>query len=99
LALSPGPAGNINSQASTNALLARYTALLPPGPGREVTIRACSTCHALDVVANQHLSSAEWTNVVQAMSARGMIATPEELTRVQSYLANVFPRASGQTNK
>ncbi len=99
LALSPGPAGSINSQAPTNALLARYTALLPAGPGREVTIRACSTCHALDVVANQHLSSAEWTNVVQAMSARGMIATPEELTRIQSYLANVFPRASGQTNK
>jgi mono/diheme cytochrome c family protein len=77
----------------------RFAELLPSGPGREVTIRACSACHALDVVANQHLSSQEWTNVVQTMSARGTVATPEELNKIQSYLAKAFPRAGGQNNK
>jgi len=94
----PGSAGTIqNSMKST--IPGRFAELLPPGSGREVTIRACSTCHALDVVANQHLSSQEWTNVVQTMSARGTVATPEELNKIQSYLARAFPRAGGQNNK
>jgi quinoprotein glucose dehydrogenase len=77
------------------AKLSRDVALLPPGPGRDVTIRACSTCHGLDIVTNQHLTPQEWTNVVQTMSAKGAAATPAELNRIQSYLANAFPRAGG----
>ena len=77
----------------------RFAEMLPMGAGREVTIRACSTCHALDAVANQHLSAQEWANVVQTMSARGTVATPAELNEIQSYLAKAFPRAGGQNNK
>ncbi|MGB6688961.1 MAG: PQQ-binding-like beta-propeller repeat protein [Terracidiphilus sp.] len=99
-AASPDLAGPIQDQdAKSNAILSRYAALLPPGPGRDVTIRACSTCHALDVVANQRLSPQEWTNVVQSMSAKGAQATPTELDRIQSYLANAFPPASSQNKK
>ena len=89
----------IPNQAPKGVLPGRFAEMLPMGPGREVTIRACSTCHALDVVANQHLSSQEWTNVVQTMSARGTVATPAELNEIQSYLAKTFPRAGGQNNK
>ncbi len=78
------------------AILSRAAALLPPGPGRDVTIRACSPCHALDIVTNQRLTPQEWTNVVQTMSAKGAPATPAELSMIQSYLANAFPRAGGQ---
>ena len=78
-------------------MLRRYTALLPAGPGRDVTIRACSTCHALDVVTNQRLTGQEWTNVVQTMSGKGAVATPAELKIIESYLANAFPRAGGQS--
>jgi hypothetical protein len=73
--------------------LSRDAALLPPGPARAVTIRACSTCHGLDVVVNQRLTLQEWTNVVQTMSAKGAPATPAELNMIESYLANAFPRA------
>jgi len=100
LAAPPGLAGRISDQdPKKNEILKRYEALLPLGPGRDITIRACSTCHALDVVVNQRLSPQDWTNVVQTMSARGTVATPEELNRIQSYLANAFPRAGGQNNK
>ena len=88
-----------NHDPRKNEILKRYEALLPPGPGRDVTIRACSTCHALDIVVNQHLSPQEWTNVVQTMSAQGAAATPAELNRIQSYLANAFPRAGEQNKK
>jgi quinoprotein glucose dehydrogenase len=77
------------------AILNREAALLPPGPGRDLTIRACSTCHALNTFTNQRLNSQEWNDVVQTMSAQGAQATPDELSLIQSYLARAFPRASG----
>ena len=78
------------------AILRRQAALLPRGPDRDLTIRACATCHGLDIVTNQRLSPEEWTNVVQTMSAKGATATPAELNRIQSYLAKAFPPAGGQ---
>ena len=77
-------------------MLIRQAALLPAGSGRDVTIRACSTCHGLDVVTNQRLNPQEWTNVVQTMSAKGAQASPSELKIIQSYLADAFPRSGGQ---
>ena len=72
LAAPPGLAGTIQDQdPKKKAILSRDAALLPPGPGRDVTIRACSTCHALDIVTNQRLTPQEWTNVLQTMSAKG----------------------------
>lgn len=88
-----------NDDRNKNALPDRFAQLLPQGTDRELTIRACSNCHSLDVVANQHLSPQEWSNVVQTMSARGTVATPEELNRIQAYLAKSFPRPQSQTNK
>jgi quinoprotein glucose dehydrogenase len=96
LASPPGLAGtNQNQDPKKKAKLIRDAALLPPGPGRDITIRACSTCHALDLVTNQRLTPQEWTNVVQTMSAKGAVATPAELNTIQTYLANIFPRAGG----
>jgi quinoprotein glucose dehydrogenase len=89
----PYPATPPDLDPQRKALLSRQAALLPPGPGREVTIRACSTCHGLDVITNQHLAPQEWTNVVQTMSAKGAAATPDELKSIQSYLSNAFPRS------
>jgi quinoprotein glucose dehydrogenase len=76
----------------TKAILRRQAALLPPGPGRQVTIRSCSSCHGLDTVTNQRLTPQEWTNVVQTMSAKGAAATPAELNIIQTYLSKAFPR-------
>ena len=76
------------------AMIMRQAALFPAGSGRDVTIRTCSSCHGLDVVANEHLSPQEWTNVVDTMSAKGAVATPAELETIQSYLSNAFPRSS-----
>jgi hypothetical protein len=97
LSASPsGLAGTIQNphdqDPKKRAKLSRDVALLPRGPARDVTIRACSTCHGLDIVTNQRLTPQEWTNVVQTMSAKGAPATPAELNMIQSYLANAFPR-------
>ena len=90
------PAVPFNQDPRWKAILSRQAALLPAGPGRDVTIRACSACHGLDVVTNQRLNPQEWTNVVQTMSAKGAQASPDELKIIQSYLANAFPRSGDQ---
>lgn len=77
----------------TRAILSRQAALLPPGPGRDLVIRACSSCHGLDTVTNQRLTPKEWINVVQTMSAKGAVATPTELDVIQTYLSKAFPKA------
>ena len=103
---SPNPAGTPQFAAPPSvtgpvspAILARQAALLPPGPGRDLTIRACATCHGLDVITNQHLAPQEWDNVVQTMSAKGAPATPAELNIIQSYLAKAFPRTAAKQNE
>ena len=80
----------------TKSLLRRQAASLPLGPGRDVTIRACSSCHGLDTFTSLRLSPREWTNVVQTMSAKGAAATPSELRMIQSYLSHAFPRANAE---
>lgn len=99
---SPPPASPATSQITDPTLkakLSRQAALLPPGPGRDVTIRACSTCHGLDVITNARLTPQEWTNVVQTMSAKGTQATPAELDMIRTYLAQAFTRAGGAAKK
>jgi quinoprotein glucose dehydrogenase len=80
----------------TKAILRRQAASLPPGAGRDVTLRACSSCHGLETFTNQRLSAQEWTNVVQTMSVKGAIATSSELKLIASYLSRAFPRAKAE---
>jgi quinoprotein glucose dehydrogenase len=65
---------------------------LPPGPGRDLTVRVCSTCHSPDLAASQRLSAQEWNSLVQNMSARGAVATDDEFDQITGYLARSFPR-------
>ena len=85
--------------AKLRAILTRQAALLPQGEGRDLTIRACGTCHGLDVITSQRLSLHEWTNVVQTMSVKGAQASPTELEMIQSYLSQAFPRAGNDVKK
>jgi quinoprotein glucose dehydrogenase len=67
---------------------------LPPGPEHDLTVRVCSSCHAADVVASQHLSAQEWNSLVQSMAARGAVATDDEFDEITDYLARSFPRVA-----
>jgi len=91
------PAAGQGRDANKKAIFDREAALLPPGPGRQITIHACTSCHGLDVTVKQRLTPQEWTNVVQTMSAKGAVATPAELNAIQSYLAKAFPPAGVKT--
>jgi quinoprotein glucose dehydrogenase len=64
---------------------------LPPGRGHDLTVRVCSACHSPDLATGQHLSVQDWNSLVQNMSARGAVATDEELDQITAYLARSFP--------
>jgi mono/diheme cytochrome c family protein len=64
---------------------------LPPGPGRELMIRVCSTCHSPEVAAEQQLDSAGWKTLVDQMASKGANATEAEFDEIVRYLADAFP--------
>jgi cytochrome c1 len=63
----------------------------PPGEGRELTIKVCSTCHSVDVLADQQLDHDEWKGMVTQMASMGADATEEQLNQIVEYLAKAFP--------
>jgi quinoprotein glucose dehydrogenase len=86
-------APNISGAATKNDAV--HGSVLPPGPGRELTIRVCSGCHSSNVLASQHLDAKEWSDMVQTMAGKGAVATDEEFDAISTYLARSFPRAGG----
>lgn len=63
---------------------------LPAGPGADVFKAKCISCHDADIVMQQKLSLAGWTNSVAKMMRWGAQVTPEERDVLQSYLAAHF---------
>jgi mono/diheme cytochrome c family protein len=66
---------------------------LPPGDGRDLTIRVCSQCHEPEKAADQQLDAAGWKDLVDQMAAKGAEATDAELDQIVRYLAQAFPPA------
>lgn len=72
---------------------------LPPGPGAEVTVKACSGCHGMDQVVGERHDAAGWTGVVNDMINNGASATDDEAKQIVDYLTTNFgvapPPAAG----
>ncbi len=64
---------------------------LPPGPGRDVTVRVCSQCHSPEVAAQQSLDAAGWKALVDQMANNGAQASDAEFDTISKYLATAFP--------
>jgi mono/diheme cytochrome c family protein len=66
---------------------------LPAGPGRELMIRVCSTCHSPELAADQQLDAEGWKSLVDQMAGKGAVATEAEFEEIVRYLGNAFPPA------
>ena len=64
---------------------------LPPGPGRDVTVRVCAQCHSPEVAAQQSLDAAGWKALVDQMANNGAQASDAEFDTISKYLAASFP--------
>jgi cytochrome c5 len=65
-------------------------ARLPPGEGREATIRVCGKCHDAGIFEGQALDAEGWKPVVDEM-ARMSDGTSDDFAAITAYLNKAFP--------
>lgn len=84
----------------TGAVCAFAQVPLPVGPGRAETVKACNTCHGLDIFQNIRRSAIGWETTVANMVAAGAPMSDEEFDTVVAYLATYLglspPPAAGR---
>jgi competence protein ComEA len=62
----------------------------PDGPGKDVTVRICGTCHPSARGAAVRLTREGWQDVIAKMVSLGAKGTDEELAAVLDYLSTNF---------
>jgi len=63
---------------------------LPDGPGKDVTVRTCGTCHEARRAASVRLTREGWAAVIDSMQKRGAPVTDESFPVVLDYLSTNF---------
>ena len=63
---------------------------LPDGPGKDVTVNACGTCHEARRAASVRLTRDGWAAVIEGMIARGARVSEDEFPVVLDYLSTYF---------
>ena len=58
--------------------------------GHELTDKACTECHDLDVVTALRRTPREWNNMVTTMAQRGASATEDQFATIKKYLTRYF---------
>jgi hypothetical protein len=71
-------------------VLGTRMAILPPGPMKELADSACQTCHAADVVAQQHLTEKQWAAEIVKMSGWGAPVPEKDREALAAYLVANF---------
>lgn len=68
-----------------------YSAYLPSGgPGRELVVSQCGTCHDLGGVVRMRKSRADWEAVILDMVGRGAALVVDDVDPMVAYLADAF---------
>ena len=74
----------------TPAEIAALAATMPPGEGRDTTVRVCAVCHEPQRAASVRLTREGWEEVVAKMIGLGARGTDAEIKQVTDYLATNF---------
>jgi mono/diheme cytochrome c family protein len=77
------------------AVAAGYTAGAADAPasGAALMQSLCVGCHTLETVTAKGRTPDEWSEEVESMLDRGLIATPEQIAQIKAYLAKTYPPA------
>ncbi|GEM83040.1 c-type cytochrome [Meiothermus hypogaeus] len=60
---------------------------LPEGPGRELVLQKCQTCHEIGFVTRERQTRERWDSLISEMQGYGLKVTPEERATILDYLA------------
>src|SRR5688572_18973511 len=65
--------------------------VLPDAPGKDITVKVCASCHAVETVASVRHTREGWRDVIAKMVAAGAEGTEQDLETVFQYLSTHFP--------
>jgi mono/diheme cytochrome c family protein len=74
-----------------------HATTLPPGKGKAIVQRTCTSCHALKVVTAKRASREQWSTLVDQMMSKGADLEDDEVDIVVNYLVKNFGRTKGST--
>jgi mono/diheme cytochrome c family protein len=78
-------------RASARDVWAEY---LPPGAGKDITVKACGNCHGLERIVKLRMPREKWDSTVLDMIGRGAPIFIDEADAVIAYLGtNLSPKA------
>lgn len=69
---------------------------MPDGPGKDVTVKACGTCHETRRAASVRLTREGWAAVIDGMQKRGAQVNEQNFPIILEYLATHFPGQAQQ---
>lgn len=78
------------SGAPAQATAAPAPADFPPGPNRDVVIKACKDCHPVTQITKRRESRARWSQISEKMLGEGAQMSDEEFEKVVAYLSVVL---------
>jgi hypothetical protein len=67
---------------------------LPPGKAKADVEAACYACHSADLLAQQRLTSKQWTATVEKMMRWGAVVPPGKKMPIIDYLTKHFGPAN-----
>ena len=81
-----------------SALAALTAQELPAGPGREVVVARCVSCHETDLITQQRLTRTAWQRSVEKMVRWGAVVDAAEREPLLDYLAAHFAATPAAQN-
>jgi len=73
---------------------------LPAGPGHDLVLANCLTCHAATIITQQHKDTAGWNKTVTQMIAWGAPVAKDQQAALVAYLFEHFPaRAASEPSR
>ena len=63
---------------------------MPDGPGKDVTVKACGTCHETRRAASVRLTREGWAAVIDSMQKRGAQVNEQNFPVILEYLSTHF---------
>jgi mono/diheme cytochrome c family protein len=86
-----GQADNAKSGSSKSAADS-----LPDGPGKELVLKKCVSCHSIQTVTARHATGDEWAQIVSTMVGRGAVVSDDDADAIVDYLAAHFGPSSAK---
>jgi len=71
---------------------------LPDGPGKELVLKKCVSCHAIQIVTAKHASADDWAQTVSKMVGRGAVVSDDDADVIVDYLSAHFGPSAKSSN-